>query len=163
MSDRISKTHCVSADIRGFLALPDSEIAGVFVEDGRPLAAGETRAALELLLQQGFEVVPVCDNHDAKGDCLGHAYRHHELKTWPEAFGAAWKGDKLAEYRNDDRGFRPREYLELREFDPATGAYSGREITARITHIARGPHVPEGFAMLSFKVIEKRLSTRSES
>lgn len=25
-----------------------------------------------ILKAQGFEVLPVCDNHDAKGQCLGH-------------------------------------------------------------------------------------------
>lgn len=25
-----------------------------------------------ILKAQGFEVPPICDNHDAKGNCLGH-------------------------------------------------------------------------------------------
>jgi hypothetical protein len=81
--------------------------------------------------------------------------RRHELKTDPEPFGAVWSGHKRAEFRRDDRPFEVGDDLLLREFDQPSGAYSGREVVASITHIIRGSEsrygIPEGFAMLSVR------------
>lgn len=76
------------------------------------------------------------------------APKRHELKTAPSAFCHVIDGTKTAEYRKDDRGFSVGDVLWLREWSQAFG-YTGREATAVITHITRGPWVPEGFAMLS--------------
>lgn len=157
MSTRTSKSFCVQPDIQGFLAQRNFEIDGSILENGRRLSANEIRARLTELHQKGFVVVPTCGNHDAKGYCQGHEFAHHELKTWLEPFQAVWDGKKLAEFRKDDRGFAVQDYLELREWAPESQLYSGREVTARITHIARGPFIPEGFAMLSIKVVDKRI------
>ena len=52
----------------------------------------------------------------------------HELKTWPAPFEAMWQEQKRFEVRRDDRGFEVRDSLWLREWDPATGEYTGREL-----------------------------------
>jgi len=62
----------------------------------------------------------------------------HELKTWPEPFQAVWEGRKLHEIRTNDRDFRERDVLNLREFDPSTQTYSGRQKLMRVTFITLG-------------------------
>ncbi len=62
----------------------------------------------------------------------------HDLKTWPEHFQAVKSGRKRFEIRRNDRDFREGDFLRLREFDPATGFYSGDELTVEVTHILQG-------------------------
>lgn len=75
----------------------------------------------------------------------------HELKAWPEPFEAMRRGEKLAEFRRDDRGFEVGCFLVLREWDPATERYTGEELFLEVLHIVRGPDfgVPDGFVMMS--------------
>jgi len=71
----------------------------------------------------------------------------HELKTWPEAFDAVFRGDKLYEIRRDDRDFVVGDVLRLREWVPEKyeeapgfvfdGRYTGRAIMAEVTHVSR--------------------------
>lgn len=77
----------------------------------------------------------------------------HELKTWPDPFRAVWERRKTAEFRRDDRGFGVGHELLLREYDPGTGAYSGRQVAATITDVRKGGQfgIPEGYAMISFR------------
>lgn len=79
----------------------------------------------------------------------------HELKCWPEFFAATANGMKTAELRREDRGFAPWDTLRLREWDPATGEYTGRELEATVTHVLRGDGsfgLAAGWAMLSILV-----------
>jgi hypothetical protein len=80
----------------------------------------------------------------------------HELKSWPGQFQAMWTGRKRAEFRRDDRGFQVGDLLDLREWDPEVGRYTGFRMTARVTHLVRGPdlEVPRGFAVLSIEVLD---------
>lgn len=39
----------------------------------RPLTGEEVLTIAHDLASKGFEVIPPCDHHDAKGHCLGHA------------------------------------------------------------------------------------------
>jgi hypothetical protein len=77
----------------------------------------------------------------------------HSLKTWPEPFAALWDGRKTAEFRRDDRGYQEGDRLELSEYDPESGAFSGRSVQAVVSHVVRGgPHgMPEGYVMLSLR------------
>jgi hypothetical protein len=61
----------------------------------------------------------------------------HELKTWPQYFERILDGSKTFEVRKDDRGYREGDLLTLREYDPDTGMYSGRAISARIGYVLR--------------------------
>lgn len=60
--------------------------------------------------------------------------RTHELKCWPQFFDAILDGSKPYEVRKDDRDFAVGDTLHLREWNPDTWVYTGRETRARITH-----------------------------
>jgi hypothetical protein len=83
----------------------------------------------------------------------------HEQKSWPSQFQAMWTGLKRAEFRRDDRGYQVGDLLELREWDPSRQQYTGFELTARVTHLLRGPEleVPAGFVVLSIEVLGARV------
>jgi hypothetical protein len=52
-----------------------------------------------------------------------------------------WVREKPYELRRDDRDFAVGDTLDLREFDPETGTYSGRSILALVAHVLRDvPH-----------------------
>jgi len=68
----------------------------------------------------------------------------HKLKSWPGDFEAVRTGLKTCEVRRcDDRAFRANDVLELHEFEPTKGEYSGRFIRLRLTHVDRmaGPRM----------------------
>lgn len=62
------------------------------------------------------------------------AEREHELKCWPEFFQAILDGTKRFEWRYDDRGFAEGDTLWLREWNPDTKTYSGRDMRVRVTY-----------------------------
>ena len=72
----------------------------------------------------------------------------HDLKTWPEYFAAVLDGSKTFELRSNDRGFSVGDLLRLREWDPETSAYTGREVTRSVSYLLPGPDFgpPTGFA-----------------
>lgn len=78
----------------------------------------------------------------------------HELKTWPEYFQAILERRKTFELRKTDRPFEVGDTLFLREFDPHTKEYSGRNLRTQITYILDGAKTawgpPEDTAILSF-------------
>lgn len=59
----------------------------------------------------------------------------HELKTWPKHYEALALGKKRFELRKNDRGYQVGDTLFLREWDPTTGEYSGREMRATVTYL----------------------------
>jgi hypothetical protein len=61
--------------------------------------------------------------------------KEHKLKSWPESFNAIRSGAKAHELRRNDRGFQVGDALILREYDPKTRTYSGREIVAEVTYV----------------------------
>jgi Domain of unknown function (DUF3850) len=58
----------------------------------------------------------------------------HELKAWPEFFKDLASQAKTFEVCRDDRDFQVGDILWLREWDPRSEAYSGREVRRRITY-----------------------------
>ena len=70
------KTFCLTVSLEGMLKRGPEGCAGMLKRtDGTALTGQE---AYDLLWQrwlEGFEVLPdVCDNHNPKGHCLGHAF-----------------------------------------------------------------------------------------
>ncbi|MGX5713194.1 DUF3850 domain-containing protein [Sphingopyxis terrae subsp. ummariensis] len=60
----------------------------------------------------------------------------HELKCWPEFFAAIAAGDKRHDLRRCyDRDFAVGDRLQLREFDPISQCYTGREQYVAVTYI----------------------------
>jgi hypothetical protein len=92
------------------------------------------------------------------------ARKIHVLKTWPEPFTAVWAGAKRAELRRADRDFQVNDHLILEEYDPESGAYSGRKVQARITHVLPGGRfgLAEEYAMLSIEVVGRIEDWRGE-
>ena len=90
----------------------------------------------------------------------------HDLKTWPTYFAEVWHGRKLFEIRRNDRDFREDDTLLLREWDPGSQDYTGRELTAEVTCVVDS--VPEwglmdGFCIMSIKVIDRHLPGKGSS
>jgi hypothetical protein len=62
----------------------------------------------------------------------------HNLKTWPEYFDAIWNGSKPFEVRKNDRDYQVGDWLNLQEWEPTPGVYTGRSMTVRVTYIMGG-------------------------
>ena len=75
----------------------------------------------------------------------------HELKTWPEYFAAVLDGTKPFEWRSEtwSRQFAVGDALRLREWDPKTKTYTGRECVRVVTYTLRGVFdIPLGFVVM---------------
>lgn len=82
----------------------------------------------------------------------------HKLKTVQPHFDAVASGAKRAEIRKNDRGFEVGDVLVLREYDPATDAFTGRFVEVRITHVLRGfEGLAEGWVSLSVEPLQPSL------
>lgn len=77
---------------------------------------------------------------------------HHELKSWPDTFGAVLDGTKRHEVRKADRDYADGDTITLKEFipddtqeegKPTTGRYTGREWHGVIRYIS----VPGSFGL----------------
>jgi hypothetical protein len=96
----------------------------------------------------------------------------HELKTIDPYFQALLDGDKTYEFRRKDRPYEVGDRLVLKEYDPITDTYSGREVVRYISRvdslegdlnwlilngiIMHKPTNNKGYAILSFtSTIEK--------
>lgn len=94
---------------------------------------------------------------------MDKVYQVHELKTWRAPFGTILRGYKRAELRLNDRGFQAWDYMLLREWQEIEETYTGRAIMCQITHVVGGDinafgALKDGYAMLSFKVLETNTS-----
>ncbi len=85
----------------------------------------------------------------------------HELKTWPAPFEAVWRGRKTFEIRKADRDFMIGDVLRLKEYDPDTKTYSGREVDRWVTYVRTGPYfeLPAGVAMMSIAFDENEFQS----
>lgn len=67
-------TYHVAMSCDGILREPP-EVAGCMLKEsatGRTLESHEVYALATLCKARGFEVIPPCENYDAKGYCQGH-------------------------------------------------------------------------------------------
>jgi hypothetical protein len=65
-----------------------------------------------------------------------HAHYDYEVKSWPWLFEPMCAGKKTHDMRDKrDRPYKVHDRMLLREFDPRTGTYTGREAIASITYI----------------------------
>ncbi len=77
--------------------------------------------------------------------------KQHELKTWPDYFYRVFAGRKRFEVRKNDRDFQIGDTLILKEYDPETKTYTGRELYKEITYILKGGQfgIEEGYCVMS--------------
>jgi len=59
----------------------------------------------------------------------------HELKIWPEYFLLKLEGRKSWEFRVNDRDFKAFDDVRLREWNPETKEYTGREMDITIFYV----------------------------
>jgi hypothetical protein len=80
----------------------------------------------------------------------------HNLKCYPVPFAAIASGIKTAEFRKEDRPGMPYgigDRLELWEYDPDTRDYTGCKLSVLVTHRQVGFGIPDGYVMLSIKLL----------
>lgn len=75
----------------------------------------------------------------------------HYLKCDPKPFWAVGVEIKKAEFRLNDRGFQLGDHIALQEFE--NGEYTGQDLILEITHMQTGYGIPDGYVMLSFRVL----------
>lgn len=75
----------------------------------------------------------------------------HLLKIFPEYYDAQLLDLKNFEIRKDDRDFRVGDEIWLREFDPKTNEFTGRDLSRVITYITDYQQKP-GYVVLGTKV-----------
>lgn len=80
------------------------------------------------------EVTDMEEVHDAAE--IGRAPVTHSVKSWPHLFEATRRGFKTHEMRKiKDRDYRVGDKLNLLEFEPTSGTFSGRSLLVQITYI----------------------------
>jgi hypothetical protein len=74
----------------------------------------------------------------------------HELKCDPEPFQAVYLGSKTFEVRVNDRDYMQGDSLHLREYDRATGKYTGRWVSKRVVYLLQGGQygLPENLCVM---------------
>lgn len=73
----------------------------------------------------------------------------HDLKIWTEQFELVNRGLKTFELRKNDRDYQVDDTLLLREWDPVTKTYTGRECKRLITHMLDGLWLNSSYCVLS--------------
>lgn len=75
----------------------------------------------------------------------------HELKTWNKYFDEVFMGHKTFEVRKNDRNFKKGDTLILKEWNPETQQYTGREMARNVTYILEGGSfgLEKGFVIMA--------------
>lgn len=60
-----------------------------------------------------------------------------EKKTWPELFQAVYSGKKNFDLRLNDFRINEGDTLLLKEYDPKSKQYTGREIKKKVTFVGK--------------------------
>jgi hypothetical protein len=79
----------------------------------------------------------------------------HSLKSHPQYFAAILSGSKMEETRVDDRDppFAVGDIILLREWNPATGNYTGRQVRKRVVSVTPlGMYGAIGFVSMKIEV-----------
>jgi len=88
----------------------------------------------------------------------------HILKSWPQFFAPISEGTRTHELRRNDRGFAVGDMLVLREFEPQSQHYTGRECRAEITSMTSfaqpcavsGEALNADFCILSIRLVQAK-------
>lgn len=57
----------------------------------------------------------------------------HVAKSWPRFFTQVLAGIRMHELRRNDRDYQVGDRIELREYNPESGAFTGRMCTVEVT------------------------------
>lgn len=74
--------------------------------------------------------------HDLSRPTTSSVGKVYEFKSPPEDFDAIARGDRKHDLQPDHHGFRVGDYMRLREWDPRSETYTGRNVLCKITHVA---------------------------
>lgn len=111
-----------------------------------------TKDILEFGIEHGWIVA-----EKNKYEVVVPEIKTHVLKSWPRFFDAVLSGQKKHELRKNDRNFKVGDLLQLKEFDPETDTFTGREQIVEITYITSAENpcalsdngLTDGFCVLS--------------
>ena len=80
----------------------------------------------------------------------------HELKCWTEYYAEIVSGRKTFEVRKNDRNFRIRDILVLKEYDHTLKEYTGQELYCSVTYILYGGEfgINEGWVVMSIRKLD---------
>lgn len=75
----------------------------------------------------------------------------HHLKCHTEPFHKTLIGKKRAEFRKNDRDFKEGDTLVLHEYDPDSGAETGKCLGVIVEDVTPGGQygIPEGYCVMS--------------
>lgn len=76
----------------------------------------------------------------------------HELKILPQYFEEVLKGNKTFEIRKNDRNFKIRDILILKEWVEGYSEFTGRTIDCKITYITNFA-LQENYVCMGIKII----------
>ena len=88
---------------------------------------------------------------EVKPPCTGKDVVTHVLKCDSNAFWFVHTGEKRAEFRKNDRGYKLYDRLLLCEYK--NGRVTGNKLLCEITHIQTGYGIPDGYAMISLHLL----------
>jgi hypothetical protein len=77
--------------------------------------------------------------------------KQHELKTWPIFFQKVLSKEKTFELRKNDRNFKTGDILILKEWEPNTKEYTGREAYFDVPYIMSGFGLKKDWIVMSIK------------
>ena len=60
-----------------------------------------------------------------------------EKKSWPESFQKVMDGSKTFDFRLADFECKPGDVLVMKEWDPKTRQYTGRQMEKTVTYVAK--------------------------
>ena len=77
----------------------------------------------------------------------------HELKIWNEYFEEVFMRHKTFEVRKADRPFAKGDILILKEWNPKTEQYTGREMARGVSYVLEGGQfgVEKGFVVMAIQ------------
>jgi hypothetical protein len=86
----------------------------------------------------------------------------HELKCHPVNFSRISRGNKVAEFRKNDRGYEIGDFLYLRVWDPkakVNAGYTGSDLIVQIVDKDDGGQygIPQGYSVLSIRLFDRTI------
>ncbi len=89
---------------------------------------------------------------------------NHVVKCHPWFYQAIITNQKRFEVRKDDRNYENGDLITLREWDPGSSKYTGRDVVCRITYVLKGypDAIKKGYCVFSIDVIPEFLKPDTE-